>query len=434
MKNLLIASLLLLGVFGFVGKAEAVSEYIWSINPNQPFGVLSARADRNYAPNSGDGIGNNFGARGYKGEYPDTSNQVSQLPNLSSFNYNGDLCAAGYVSYTQAASTTCTGFLIWDTINNPFRIDINGPGYYWLGVYDPYPNITSYSQFYFASTTVGNATTGTSTRIIDLLPHGTTTSTTVNLSAQIFYNDTGDVEGESWAPYVTSVEIQLVNVERGYQHVPIYLPILQSGGSTLATTTALLTGKYTAVVSFYGTSTIAQDTPFRARSRLFEFTVVKSLIGEYGNDWFLEEQAEGKTCETITDFFLNASFCLYGFFVPSGEQLNATWQNFRSTFLLKAPWGYVVRANDIFTDDSIASTTPPSIVNLPLPDIGLGTTTISVDPFSQMGGVGTYPEEAVNYILPYWNRFFDVLFIGWLFMHFFGARMGQHEEVSVKHA
>jgi len=91
-----------------------------------------------------------------------------------------------------------------------------------------------------------------------------TASTTVTLSADVFFNSVQDFG------ILTDIEFNLANIETQFQYLPFVFPINSSGTSTYATTTVLDKGQHFMVVSFL------DATGDRFGSRAFEFTVFSS--------------------------------------------------------------------------------------------------------------------------------------------------------------
>lgn len=282
-------------------------------------------------------------------------------------------------------------------------------------------NATNVS-FYGAITNdgVGGLATQES-HVVSFTPVNTVTaSTTVTMTAEIYVNDL-DPDFSKFQ----YIEFDLINYETGFQYTPIYLPITASGGSSVSTTTVLTQGGHSMLVSFYG---VNEGVTYRTHAKVFGFGVVTST-NPVDNDGAVTTDCTGLsgldalTCN-VGNFFTSLFISL---FVPNGTQIDYLVGYFKDSILTKFPWGYLTRTYEIYTDSTIASSSVPALVNVPI-IYGGGTTTISFDPISQLGGAGSFIEPAVTQILPYWDRFWDIIFIGWLLSFFFGLRRNAHHK------
>jgi len=185
---------------------------------------------------------------------------------------------------------------------------------------------------------------------------------------------------------------------------------------------------YNSSFSFFGFS-FGQNT-LDATSTYF--TVATSTVfdqflsGDASGRELLMEEFLGEECNDTTNFFLNLGVCLAQIFIPTPSQMVELYDDFSETFFAKVPWGYLNRLIIIFRSD-VASTTPPMISGLPLPSVYGSSTTLTIDPIGALGEE-SFSGEFQTEFLPYWETFWNILFVGWLLAFFLGVRRGSHHK------
>jgi len=190
------------------------------------------------------GSGNALRIKIYSGSYPDTSSQEANPVGGTCFN-------TGWDWFTSDVNPIGTNPLALTHDNGSALSD----GDYWVEIYSD-ANPSYYTNFSISGGSVVPDFVATSTPgILGIAP----SSGSLGLSSPVtftitVYNDSADY-----------VRLTLENLSTGLTLIPLDIPLLASGYTTVSTTTSLVNGFYFGSVSALGTTTI--------RSMIYSFTV-----------------------------------------------------------------------------------------------------------------------------------------------------------------
>lgn len=362
--------------------------------------------------NLGTGLTGSVGQVSIAVEYTDLTGATA--PQISIAEFTG--IGTGYVAQwfcTGATPTLGMNFITCDFTSS--GITLNPSNYYfispymnggvneWLGSSDPnsYPSGEALNNSFVNSTAIQpikdfaftmNSSfppEDDSTRFISISPsNGTTTaSTTVELSAVIYFNDT-----DPNAPYMQQVCVDIFNLEYQIRNVQFQpndtrycMDVLASGESSVSTTVTLPKGYYSADWYFTNPTDLNNDVKFLYQT--VEFVVVNSVTKTW-DDWSSSASSTIPVEECTWDFTSMKSwvcnlqtafmFPIKLLFYPTNESVQK-FSYLNTSLDNKFPFAYLeevkVLRNELFDATQTGTTT----INLRFKIIpGAGTSTLQL--------------------------------------------------------
>ncbi len=288
--------------------------------------------------------------------------------------------------------------------------------YFSVGSYASGDSVTDWSPLFYWDGATVSIVGDTTTRIVSIDPEdgetiastGTTTPVDFALHAYINEDDLSTFAGIKITFENIDQNVLLSELSQYTYHFVDRVQATTSGDFYYATTTELAAGNYRVTGTLERTTAFGVINPFAGflgtiDEESHQFIVGTStwigniqqnmfgdVAGFYGGLGATTSSAMAATCNPLSGSF-GMRECMGFLLIPDSNQLQSTFNSFRSGVLTRAPWGYLTRFVTILSNE--ASTTLPAIAMEFDPDGPLAGVTWNVMPGEIIAAGGDFMNE-----------------------------------------